>query len=158
MVARARVEVRTRGAVDTVGVTAKVAQAVERSRVREGICTVAALHTTAAVSVNENADPDVRRDLVAALARLVPEGAGYAHAEGNSPGHIKSLSSARRSRSPSARVRSTSAGGRARTSRSSTDRAMGPRPLPASGRAASSIGLLQGRANRFELVARAASR
>lgn len=90
-VAHARIEVRTRGAVDTVDVTAKITQAVERSRVREGICTIAVLHTTAGVFVNENADPDVQRDLVAALARVVPDGAGYAHAEGNSPGHIKSV-------------------------------------------------------------------
>lgn len=84
-----RIEVRTRGAVDTVDVTERVAAALRRSGVREGLCTVAVLHTTAGVFVNENADPDVQRDLLAALSRIVPDDAPYAHAEGNSPGHIK---------------------------------------------------------------------
>lgn len=90
-VAHARVEVRTRGSVDTVDVTEQVTGAVRRSRVRDGICTVAVMHTTAGVFVNENADPDVQRDLIQALARVVPDDAGYAHAGGNSPGHIKSV-------------------------------------------------------------------
>ena len=90
-VAHARIDVRTKGKVDTVDVTNKVAEAVARSRIRDGICTVAVMHTTAGVFVNENADPDVQRDLIAALARIVPDDARYAHAEGNSPGHIKSV-------------------------------------------------------------------
>ena len=90
-VAHARIGVRTKGKVDTVDVTKKVAEAVARSRIRDGICTVAVMHTTAGVFVNENADPDVQRDLIAALARVVPDDARYAHAEGNSPGHIKSV-------------------------------------------------------------------
>ena len=48
-------------------------------------------HTTAAVFVNENADPDVQRDLLSALSRLVPDGGDYRHAEGNGPAHIKSV-------------------------------------------------------------------
>lgn len=90
-VAHHRIEVRTRGAVDTVDVTEKVNEAVRRSRIRDGICTVAVMHTTAGVFVNENADPDVQRDLLASLARIVPDDAGYAHAEGNSPAHVKSV-------------------------------------------------------------------
>ncbi len=86
-----RIEVRTRRSVDTVDVTERVAEAVRRSGVRDGICTVAVMHTTAGVFVNENADPDVQRDLLASLARIVPDDAKYAHAEGNSPGHIKSV-------------------------------------------------------------------
>ncbi len=90
-VAHDRIEVRTKRGVDTVDITERVAGSVRRSGIREGICTVAVLHTTAGVFVNENADPDVRRDLLASLARIVPDDAGYAHAEGNSPGHIKSV-------------------------------------------------------------------
>ena len=86
-----RIEVRTRGAVDTVDVTDRVAKAVRASGVANGICAIAVLHTTAGIFVNENADPDVQRDVVAALAKLVPERGDYAHAEGNSPGHIKSV-------------------------------------------------------------------
>lgn len=90
-VAHDRIEVRTKAHVDTVDVTDRVADAVRRSRVRDGICVVAVMHTTAGVFVNENADPDVQRDVLASLARTVPDDARYAHAEGNSPGHIKSV-------------------------------------------------------------------
>lgn len=90
-VAHERIAVRTRRAVETVDITSQVNDAIGRSRIREGICLIAAMHTTAAVFVNENADPDVQRDLIASLSRIVPDDAGYAHAEGNSPGHIKSI-------------------------------------------------------------------
>ena len=85
-----RLTVRSTRGVDTIEITDRVADVVRRSGVREGICVVAVLHTTVGVFINENADPDVRRDLVATLAKLVPDDAPYAHAEGNSPGHIKS--------------------------------------------------------------------
>ena len=91
MVRHDRITVRTKGHASTLDITSHVRDAVERSRIREGICVVAVLHTTAGVFVNENADPDVQRDVIAALARAVPDDAGYAHAEGNSPGHIKSV-------------------------------------------------------------------
>ena len=48
-------------------------------------------HTTAGVAINENCDPTVKEDLLAALGRLVPEGAGYAHSEGNADAHIKAV-------------------------------------------------------------------
>lgn len=67
-----------------------MSQAVGRSGIHEGVCVVAVLHTTAGIFVNENADPDVQRDLLATLERLAPSDAPYAHAEGNAPGHIKS--------------------------------------------------------------------
>ena len=70
----------------TVDVTSRVRAAVSRSKVREGICVVNVAHTTAAVFVNENADPDVQRDLLSALSRLVPDGGDYRHAEGNYSG------------------------------------------------------------------------
>ena len=64
---------------------------MEASGIREGICLVAVAHTTAGVFVNENADPDVTRDLLGALRRLVPDEGDYRHAEGNSPAHIKAV-------------------------------------------------------------------
>jgi secondary thiamine-phosphate synthase enzyme len=85
-------EVPTRARVELVDVTAQVRAAVRASGVADGLCVVFVPHTTAAVTVQENADPDVRRDLVLALARAVPDalpGAGYRHAEGNSPAHVK---------------------------------------------------------------------
>ena len=86
-----RIEVRTSGKVETVEVTDQISAEIRRSKVREGLCTVSVLHTTAGVFVNENADPDVQRDLLGALERMVPSDARYAHAEGNSPGHIKAV-------------------------------------------------------------------
>ena len=77
--------------MDTIEVTDRVARAVASAGITEGICVVAVLHTTAGVFVNENADPDVQRDLLASLATLVPDREEYRHAEGNSPGHIKSI-------------------------------------------------------------------
>ena len=75
----------------TIDVTARVRAAVTRSKIREGICVVNVSHTTAAVFVNENADPDVQRDLLLQLATVVPKDGDYRHAEGNSPAHIKAV-------------------------------------------------------------------
>lgn len=75
----------------TIDVTSRVRTAVTRSKVREGICVVNVAHTTAAVFVNENADPDVQRDLVHQLAKLVPQNGDYRHAEGNAAAHIKAV-------------------------------------------------------------------
>lgn len=75
----------------TIDVTSRVRAAVTRSKVREGICLVNVAHTTAAIFVNENADPDVQRDLLRHLATVVPTEGDYRHAEGNSPAHIKAV-------------------------------------------------------------------
>ena len=83
------IEVRTRAREDFVDVTAEVERFVAASHVRSGVCVVAAPHTTAGVTVNENADPDVRADLAMALRRIVPDELPYAHGEGNSPAHVK---------------------------------------------------------------------
>lgn len=83
--------VRTRGQEETVEVTAQVQAAVDRSGVREGICVVAVAHTTVGVFVNENADPDVQRDLLHALGSVIRDDMGFRHAEGNSPAHVKAI-------------------------------------------------------------------
>ena len=75
----------------TMDVTSRVRAAVTRSKVREGICVVNVAHTTAAVFVNENADPDVQRDLLQQLTKLIPKDADYRHAEGNAAAHIKAV-------------------------------------------------------------------
>ncbi len=56
---------------------------------REGVCVLFCPHTTAALTINENADPSVQQDIVQALAGILPREAGYRHAEGNSDAHIK---------------------------------------------------------------------
>jgi secondary thiamine-phosphate synthase enzyme len=77
--------------VSTTDITARVRAAVTRAKVKDGICVVAVLHTTAGVFVNENADTDVQRDLISHLGKLVPRDEEFHHAEGNSDAHIKSV-------------------------------------------------------------------
>ena len=76
---------------ETIDITTRVKAAVTRAKVRDGMVAVSVAHTTAAVFVNENADPDVRKDLLTALERAVPRDARYAHAEGNGPAHVKAI-------------------------------------------------------------------
>jgi secondary thiamine-phosphate synthase enzyme len=83
--------VETNRKTETIDITARVADAVKRARISAGICVVTVAHTTAGIFVNENADPEVQRDLLATLEQLVPDAGDYRHAEGNSPGHIKSI-------------------------------------------------------------------
>ena len=72
-----------------INITREVQAAVGALGLRDGTITVFVPHTTAGVTINEQADPDVAADLEAALARLVPEHDGYRHGEGNSDAHIK---------------------------------------------------------------------
>lgn len=72
-----------------VDITGQVQKAVRESGLSEGTAMIFVPHTTAAVTVNENADPDVLYDLRLALAALVPK-LPYRHGEGNSPAHLKS--------------------------------------------------------------------
>lgn len=72
-----------------VDITAEVAQALRESGLTQGAVLVYSPHTTAGVTINEGADPDVKRDMLAHLARLVPDHPDFRHAEGNSDAHIK---------------------------------------------------------------------
>jgi secondary thiamine-phosphate synthase enzyme len=74
---------------ELVNITALVAEAVAASGVDEGVATLFCPHTTGALTIQEAADPDVARDLVATLARLIPLRGDYRHAEGNSDAHAK---------------------------------------------------------------------
>ncbi|HUU39039.1 MAG TPA: secondary thiamine-phosphate synthase enzyme YjbQ [Candidatus Desulfaltia sp.] len=73
-----------------VDITRPVEDEVRKSKVQSGICVVYVPHTTAAVTINENADPTVRQDLLMALRKAIPDSLPYAHSEGNSPAHVKS--------------------------------------------------------------------
>ena len=86
--ARTSFELRTppEGFVD---ITPQVREVVTASRVPDGCCVVYVPHTTSGVTINENADPDVRHDLLLALRRIAPELPGFRHAEGNSTAHVK---------------------------------------------------------------------
>ena len=82
-------DVTTHVRTELLDITDKVKDAVAQSKVGSGMCFVCVPHTTAAVTVNESYDPDVARDITAALSKLVPHRAEYAHSEGNSDAHIK---------------------------------------------------------------------
>src|SRR4029077_16298378 len=83
--------IETTKKTETIDITERVAEQVKAAKIREGICVGTVAHTTAAIFVNENADPDVQRDLLTTLARLVPDAGDYRHAEGNGPAHVKSV-------------------------------------------------------------------
>jgi secondary thiamine-phosphate synthase enzyme len=83
------IEVRTKSREELVDITPQVQDAVRTSGIAEGICVVYAPHTTAAVTINECADPDVRSDILMALKKAVPDSLAYSHSEGNSPAHVK---------------------------------------------------------------------
>lgn len=88
MVATVTVKTPARSAM--VDITRLVAEEVRESGVQEGYCIVYVPHTTAGVTINEGADPDVITDILTSLEKLVPWKAGYRHSEGNSAAHIKS--------------------------------------------------------------------
>jgi len=71
-----------------VEVSGAVQKHLNERGVRAGLCVIHVPHTTAGITLNENADPDVVRDILSGLERMIPSG-GYRHGEGNSPAHIK---------------------------------------------------------------------
>jgi secondary thiamine-phosphate synthase enzyme len=81
--------VRTGGQTDWLNITGEVQKAVAASGVREGICVVFIPHTTSAVTINENADPDVPHDVNLALNAISPDRREFHHSEGNSAAHTK---------------------------------------------------------------------
>ena len=73
-----------------VDITNQVEEEVRKSNLKSGVCVVYVPHTTAAVTINETAAPTVRQDILMTLRKAVPDSLPYAHAEGNSPAHVKS--------------------------------------------------------------------
>ena len=84
-------DVRTTRRAQLVDITERVAEAVQRSGVADGTCAVFIPHTTAGVTINEGADPDVASDIASHFAELVPKEAAFEHEEGNSDSHIKTV-------------------------------------------------------------------
>ena len=84
------ISVQTNSRVQMIDVTSAVQKALNEEKIETGLCLVYTPHTTAAVTINENADPDVPRDILDALDRAVPLRANYRHMEGNSAAHVKS--------------------------------------------------------------------
>jgi secondary thiamine-phosphate synthase enzyme len=81
--------VETSAKTDFIDITRSVEEAVRKSGLKDGICWVYVPHTTAAVTINENADPSVLKDILSGLNKIVPFQDRYLHLEGNSPAHIK---------------------------------------------------------------------
>jgi secondary thiamine-phosphate synthase enzyme len=85
----ASINVKTGTRSELVDITSPVQKEVSKSGISEGVCTVYVPHTTAGVTINEGADPDVCQDTLSKLSEMVPAHAGYRHTEGNSDSHIK---------------------------------------------------------------------
>ena len=74
---------------ELIDITSEVQSVVSESKLENGLCIVYCPHTTAGITVNENADPDVKKDLLLALEKIVPD-VEFKHSEGNSDSHLKS--------------------------------------------------------------------
>ena len=83
------ISVRTVNHTQFLNIDQKIKEAIGETGIQDGICFVFVPHTTAGITINENADPDVVADMIHALERAVPWNAGYAHAEGNAAAHVK---------------------------------------------------------------------
>ncbi len=81
--------IRTTSHCQFVNIDRQVQRAVDEANVKDGVCVVFVPHTTAGITINENADPDVVADMKTILERVVPWEGGYAHAEGNAAAHVK---------------------------------------------------------------------
>jgi secondary thiamine-phosphate synthase enzyme len=83
-------KVKTTSRTEFIDITAQVQDAVQAAGLNDGLCILYVPHTTAAVTINEGADPSVRADILMVLNDVVPWDANYRHLEGNSPAHVKS--------------------------------------------------------------------
>lgn len=85
-----KINIKTARRIELADITAEVQNIVSKKKIKTGVCCIFCPHTTAGLTINENADPSVKSDMINTLNKLVPENAGYAHSEGNSDSHIKS--------------------------------------------------------------------
>jgi secondary thiamine-phosphate synthase enzyme len=84
------IQVKTTKQCELLDITSQIESVVRKSEVKSGICYVFVPHTTAGVTINENADPDVVKDILMEFEKIVPLKDNYLHAEGNSAAHVKS--------------------------------------------------------------------
>jgi len=82
-------QIRTGARTELIDITSKVQDIVDESKAREGVCYIFVPHTTAAITINENADPSVQYDILMELNTVIPFDENYRHIEGNSAAHIK---------------------------------------------------------------------
>ena len=79
----------TQSRAQLIDLTDRIRAELAQSKIQDGVCYVFVPHTTAGITINENADPDVVRDILVTLERLVPRHGDYRHGEGNSDAHLK---------------------------------------------------------------------
>jgi secondary thiamine-phosphate synthase enzyme len=84
-------KVKTSGKAEMADITREVQGLVREHGLESGVCHVFVPHTTCGLAINENADPDVKRDIIAKLDKTIEESFPYRHGEGNSPAHIKAV-------------------------------------------------------------------
>ena len=84
-----KIEVKTQTKEELIDITSRVKEEVSHSGIKNGICHVYIPHTTAGITINENADPSVKEDILMTMKKLVPDNLPYKHSEGNSPAHVK---------------------------------------------------------------------
>ncbi len=82
-------DIHSKNHSEMIDITSRVNQAIQKMEMDSGACTVFVPHTTAGVTINENADPDVQTDMLNILDRVVPWEGNYRHSEGNSAAHVK---------------------------------------------------------------------
>jgi secondary thiamine-phosphate synthase enzyme len=83
------ISVKTCSKIEMIDITRQVQDIVQHSTIKHGICIVFVPHTTAAITINENADPSVLKDIIGELNKIIPLQDNYRHMEGNSAAHIK---------------------------------------------------------------------
>lgn len=83
------IEIKTNVRCEMLNITDKVRKIVKESGIKDGICHLYVPHTTAGITINEGADPDVVNDIISTLEKMVPYNGNYRHSEGNSAAHIK---------------------------------------------------------------------
>jgi len=88
---RQTIQIQTNSQTELIDITKNIHSFIRDHSIENGICMVYVPHTTAAVTINENADPSVKQDVLMVLNDIIPWKANYRHLEGNSPAHIKSI-------------------------------------------------------------------
>jgi secondary thiamine-phosphate synthase enzyme len=84
-----KLHLRTTKRVEFIDITERVEKVIKDNKIESGICYIFCPHTTAGLTINENADPSVVEDIVSVLDKIVPQSLPYRHSEGNSPAHVK---------------------------------------------------------------------
>jgi len=83
--------VKTDTKEELIDITRQIQDKIDLQGFKNGFCMVYIPHTTAGITINENADPDVKSDIIDTLRKIIPDGLPYKHIEGNSPAHLKTL-------------------------------------------------------------------